>query len=34
MKNIDLIIECPSCSGTGIYSGLGESDDCAVVCNK
>lgn len=27
-------IECQSCDGTGLYSGMGESRDCAVVCIK
>jgi len=25
--------ECKSCKGTGIYSGIGESQTCAVVCH-
>jgi len=34
MKTIEMTIECPSCEGTGIYSGMGESKDVAVVCYK
>jgi len=26
--------ECPSCSGTGVYVGMGEHDGVAVVCGK
>ena len=26
--------ECQSCNGTGLYSGIAESDGVAVVCNK
>lgn len=33
MKTIDLLIECPYCKGTGVYSGMGESKDTAVICN-
>ena len=25
--------ECKSCNGTGLYSGMGESPECAVVCH-
>lgn len=32
MKKIEMLIECPACEGTGVYSGIGESKDCAVVC--
>lgn len=32
MKKIDIMIECPSCKGTGVYSGMGESKNVAVVC--
>jgi len=32
-KVIELDIECQSCNGTGLYSGMGESPNCAVVCN-
>lgn len=31
MKTI--IIECPSCKGTGLYRGMAERDKCAVVCS-
>jgi hypothetical protein len=34
MKKIEMVIECPSCHGTGIYSGMGESEYTAVVCYK
>lgn len=34
MKTIEMIIECPSCKGTGVYLGLAESKGVAVVCNK
>ncbi len=33
-ERIERDIECQSCGGTGLYSGMGESDDCAVVCVK
>jgi hypothetical protein len=26
-------IQCPSCRGTGLYSGIAEKDSCAVVCH-
>lgn len=32
MKTI--IIECPSCNGTGLYKGMAERDKCAVVCHN
>ena len=32
MKKIELDIECQSCSGTGIYRGMGERDGAVVVC--
>jgi len=28
----EIKIQCPSCKGTGIYSGMAEVDSCAVVC--
>ena len=31
MKKI--IIECSSCKGTGLYKGVSERDNCAVVCS-
>lgn len=34
MKTIELNIECPSCKGTGVYSGIGESKNVAVICYK
>lgn len=30
MKSIR--IECPSCKGTGLYKGISERDNCAVIC--
>jgi hypothetical protein len=33
-KTIDLKIECPSCKGTGLYSGMGEGKGVAVICNN
>jgi hypothetical protein len=34
MKTIKIKIECPSCNGTGLYQGMAESKDVAVVCRK
>lgn len=34
MKKIDMMIECPSCKGTGVYSGIGEGEGIGVVCTK
>lgn len=34
MPKIELLIECPACSSTGVYQGVGETLDTAVVCNK
>jgi len=31
MKTIT--IECPSCNGTGVYSGIGEDKGVAVICH-
>jgi len=31
---IDMMIECPYCAGTGIFSGMGEGENVAVICNK
>ncbi|HWQ30063.1 MAG TPA: hypothetical protein VN549_03645 [Negativicutes bacterium] len=31
MKTIT--IECPNCNGTGLYQGMAERDNCAVVCH-
>lgn len=28
-----MLIECPQCKGTGVYSGLAESKDTAVICS-
>ncbi len=33
MKKIEMVIQCPSCKGTGVYVGLAERDGAAVVCN-
>jgi hypothetical protein len=30
---IDLMIECQSCNGTGVYVGMAERDGAAVVCH-
>jgi hypothetical protein len=27
-------VECPSCKGTGLYSGMGERDGAAVICHN
>jgi len=32
-QKIEIDIECPYCKGTGLYSGMGEDKDCAVVCH-
>jgi len=34
MKKIEMEIECPACSGTGLYQGIGEGKQVAVICNK
>ena len=34
MKRIEMDIQCPYCNGTGIYSGIGESNNVAVICNQ
>ena len=31
-KIIDLDIECQSCKGTGVYTGMGECEGAGVVC--
>jgi len=28
----EIVIECNSCDGTGLYKGMAERDECAVVC--
>lgn len=33
-KRIEFDEKCKSCGGTGLYSGMGESPECAVVCSK
>ena len=34
MKKIEMLIECPSCEGTGVYVGMAERAGAAVVCTK
>lgn len=34
MPKIKLDVECPECSGTGLYKGFAEQDGCAVVCSS
>jgi len=34
MEKIEMEIECPSCKGTGVYTGIGEHDGAAVVCYR
>jgi len=34
MGTIDMIIECPACEGTGVYSGVAERKNTAVICNR
>ncbi len=34
MEKIDIVIECSSCNGTGIYCGIGESKGTGVICSK
>jgi len=34
MPKIDIMIECPSCNGTGLYSGMAEGEGIAVICYK
>jgi hypothetical protein len=33
MAKFEAYIECPKCSGTGIYSGMAEGDGAGVVCS-
>lgn len=33
-KLVKIEIECPSCSGTGLYSGFAEGAGCAVICHQ
>ena len=28
-----IVIECKSCKGTGVYQGMGESSDVAIICH-
>lgn len=32
-NRIKLEVECDVCGGTGLYSGMAERDECAVVCS-
>lgn len=32
MNKKTIVIECQSCGGTGLYKGVAERGDCAVVC--
>jgi hypothetical protein len=32
-KEITIEIECPSCSGTGIYMGMGEKEGASILCH-
>ena len=34
MREIKMKIECPECSGTGVYSGMGESANTALICRR
>ncbi len=34
MHKIEIKAECDKCGGTGLYSGMGESDEVAVVCHR
>ena len=34
MKKIEMVIECQSCKGTGVYQGMAERDGAAVVCHN
>jgi len=31
-KTVKVDVECPSCHGTGLYAGMDEGDDSAVIC--
>lgn len=33
MSEQEIEIECKSCGGTGLYKGMAERDECAVVCS-
>ena len=33
MKRIEFDEKCKICNGTGLYSGMGEDPNCAVVCH-
>lgn len=32
MKKIEMLIECPLCNGTGVYSGIAEGEGVGVIC--
>ena len=34
MENFTVEAKCSECKGTGLYSGMAESDTCAVVCHR
>jgi len=34
LKKIEIFQECGTCDGTGLYSGMGESDGAAIVCHR
>jgi hypothetical protein len=34
MKKVEMVVECPSCEGTGLYSGVGESKNVAIICHR
>ena len=34
MKQIDMVIECSSCKGSGVYVGMAEKDGAAVICHN
>lgn len=33
-KKIEMVIECPSCKGAGVFAGMGEGQGAAVVCSQ
>lgn len=34
MNDIEVVHECTACGGTGLYSGMAESNELAVVCHR
>jgi len=34
MKKIEILIECPSCEGSGVYQGIAEGEGTGVICYK